>query len=503
VSDRYANFAATGAGRALVKRLGLPDPPRLRRYHPGARELAGAVLLGGDGRLADPIARVLANLDADVRRPTVTAPGAVTTAPPADEAPAPVEPGTGNATPVEPGTGNATPVVEPATGPADTADPTEPALPGRFGALIFDATGLTSPTQLQELYAFFQPYARSLVPCGRVIVFGTPPDLATTAEETIAQRALEGFTRSVGKEFGHGTTAQLVYVAPGAEPRIESTLRFLLSGKSAYVSGQMIRIGAAGKPATDPEMWNWERPLVGKVALVTGAARGIGASIAQVLSRDGATVVCLDVPDAGDALSQVANEIGGTALQLDLTAADAPQRLVEFLGERYGRVDIVVHNAGITRDKTLANMSDAMWSTVLSVNLIAPLRVNDGLTAANLMPAGGRIVGVSSIAGIAGNRGQTNYATSKAGVIGLVTASAAALTARGITVNAVAPGFIETAMTAKMPMVLREAGRRMNSLAQGGLPIDVAETIAWFASPGSDGVTGNVVRVCGQSLLGA
>jgi 3-oxoacyl-[acyl-carrier protein] reductase len=177
--------------------------------------------------------------------------------------------------------------------------------------------------------------------------------------------------------------------------------------------------------------------------------------------------------------------------------------LVEFLGERYGRVDIVVHNAGITRDKTLANMSDAMWSTVLSVNLIAPLRVNDGLTAANLMPAGGRIVGVSSISGLAGNRGQTNYATSKAGVIGLVTASAAALTARGITVNAVAPGFIETAMTAKMPMVLREAGRRMNSLAQGGLPIDVAETIAWFASPGSDGVTGNVVRVCGQSLLGA
>jgi 3-oxoacyl-[acyl-carrier protein] reductase len=494
VSDRYANFAATGAGRALVKRLGLPDPPRLRRYHPGARELAGAVLLGGDGRLAEPIARVLANLDADVRRPTVTAPGAVTTAPPADDPPTPVDPGTGNATPV---------VQTDPTGPADVADRAEPPLPGRFGALIFDATGLTSVAQLQELYAFFQPYARSLVPCGRVIVFGTPPEVATTAEETIAQRALEGFTRSVGKEFGHGTTAQLVYVAPGAESRMESTLRFLLSGKSAYVSGQVIRIGAAGKPATDPEMWNWERPLVGKVALVTGAARGIGTSIAQVLSRDGATVVCLDVPAAGDALSQVANEIGGTALQLDLTAADAPQRVVEFIGERYGRVDIVVHNAGITRDKTLANMSDAMWSTVLSVNLLAPLRVNDALAEANLMPAGGRIVGVSSIAGIAGNRGQTNYATSKAGVIGLVTASAAALTARGITVNAVAPGFIETAMTAKMPMLLREAGRRMNSLAQGGLPIDVAETIAWFASPGSDGVTGNVVRVCGQSLLGA
>jgi 3-oxoacyl-[acyl-carrier protein] reductase len=495
VSDRYANFAATGAGRALIKRLGLPDPPRLRRYHPGARDLAGAVLLGGDGRLAEPIAQVLAKLDADVRRPTVTAPGAAETAVPAMAgAPARAEPGVGNATPI---------AATDHTPPSSTGDLVEPALSGRFGALIFDATGIASPIRLQDLYAFFQPYARSLVACGRVVVFGSPPDAATTADEAIAQRALEGFTRSVGKEFGGGATAQLVYVAPGAEPRIESTLRFLLSGKSAYVSGQVIRIGAAGKPATDPEVWNWDRPLVGKIALVTGAARGIGASIAQVLSRDGAIVICLDVPAAGDALSQVANEIGGTALQLDLTNADAPERLVDFIRERYGRIDIVVHNAGITRDKTLANMSDAMWSTVLAVNLIAPQRVNDALTQANLMPAGGRIVGVSSIAGIAGNRGQTNYATSKAGVIGLVTTSAVGLTARGITVNAVAPGFIETTMTAKMPMFLREAGRRMNSLAQGGLPIDVAETIAWLASPGSDGVTGNVIRVCGQSLLGA
>jgi 3-oxoacyl-[acyl-carrier protein] reductase len=119
------------------------------------------------------------------------------------------------------------------------------------------------------------------------------------------------------------------------------------------------------------------------------------------------------------------------------------------------------------------------------------------------VPDGGRLIGVASIAGIAGNRGQTNYATSKAGVIGLVQSMAPVLRGRGIAVNAVAPGFIETAMTARMPMMLRAAGRRMNSMTQGGLPVDVAETIAWFASPGSIGVTGNVVRVCGQSLLGA
>jgi 3-oxoacyl-[acyl-carrier protein] reductase len=448
----------------MVKRLGLPDPPRLRRHHSGARELAGAVLLGGEGRLTEPIASILAEFDADIRRPNVTAPGSVE---------------------------------------ADPDATAEPALAGRFGASIFDATAITSSDRLVELFEFFQPYARSLVECGRVLVLGTPPELATSGQEAIAQRALEGFTRSVGKEFGHGITAQLVYVAPGAESRLESTLRFLLSGKSAYVSGQVIRVGAAGKPTTDATLWNWDRPLVGKIALVTGAARGIGASIAEVLSRDGATVVCLDVPSSGDALGQVANEVGGTALQLDLTATDAPDRLVDFLRERYGRIDVVVHNAGITRDKTLANMSEDMWSSVLAVNLSAPQRVNDALLAADLIPAGGRIVGVSSVAGIAGNRGQTNYATSKAGVIGMVLASAPTMASRGVTVNAVAPGFIETAMTARMPVVVREAGRRMNSLAQGGQPIDVAETVAWLASPGSEGVTGNVVRVCGQSLLGA
>jgi 3-oxoacyl-[acyl-carrier protein] reductase len=144
-----------------------------------------------------------------------------------------------------------------------------------------------------------------------------------------------------------------------------------------------------------------------------------------------------------------------------------------------------------------------VWDSVLDVNLSSQERINDVLLERGLIPDGGRLVGVASIAGIAGNRGQTNYATSKAGVIGLVQSMAPALAGRGITVNAVAPGFIETKMTAKMPVMLREAGRRMNSMAQGGLPVDVAETIAWFASPGSGGITGNVVRVCGQSLLGA
>lgn len=386
MSDRYASFVQTGAGRALVKRLGLPDPPRLRRHTPGDPLVPGPVLLGSSagGRLAEPVGKIL------------TAAGVT--------------------------------LPDPAASPDAGA---------RFAALVYDATGISDSTELRQLYDFFHPHARALLPSGRVIVLGSPPAECDSPREATAQRALEGLTRSIGKEFGRGVTAQLVYVTPdgdaGTPVSLESTLRFLISGRSAYVSGQVIRVGTG--TATAPA--DWDRPLDGQIVLVTGAARGIGAALARVLARDGARVVALDVPAVGDALAAVVNEIGGSAVQLDLTAPDAPTRLAEHLAGRHGRVDVVVHNAGITRDKTLGRMDADRWDSVIDVNLSSQERINDVLLERDLIPAGGRIVSVSSIAGIAGNRGQTNYATSKAGVIGLVDSLAPVLHERGISLNAV------------------------------------------------------------------
>jgi 3-oxoacyl-[acyl-carrier protein] reductase len=249
---------------------------------------------------------------------------------------------------------------------------------------------------------------------------------------------------------------------------------------------------------------DWNKPLAGKVGVVTGAARGIGACIAEVFARDGATVVAVDIEGAAEALQETATRVGGTALPLDVTAADAVGRITAHLAEHHGgRADILVNNAGITRDKLLANMDDARWDSVIAVNLVAPLRLTEGLVANGSIGSGGRVIGLSSMAGIAGNRGQTNYATTKAGMIGITQALAPKLADQGITINAVAPGFIETAMTAAIPLATREVGRRLNSLYQGGEPVDVAETIAYFASPASNAVTGNVIRVCGQAMLGA
>ena len=245
----------------------------------------------------------------------------------------------------------------------------------------------------------------------------------------------------------------------------------------------------------------WTFPLEQKTALVTGAARGIGRSTAELLAAEGAHVVCLDRPEDQDAAARLARTLHGRVLGVDVTAPDAAAQIAEAFGEH--GVDIVVHNAGITRDKTLARMKPAFFDLAIAVNLEAVERITRHLLEQGRINPFGRVICLSSVAGLAGNMGQTNYAAAKRGVVGYVQALAPTVAAEGITVNAVAPGFIETRMTDAMPTALREVARRMNSLGQGGHPADVAEAIAFFASPGAQGITGQTLRVCGQALIGA
>lgn len=394
-----------------------------------------------------------------------------------------------------------TPVLEATGAHVHRADAPKPADDDQFDALVFDATHMDDVSELKSLYTFFNPVARKLTRNARIVVLSSLPSAMPTLAGATAARAVEGFVRSLAKEIGQlGSTANMIYVEPGAEDRAAAPLRFLLSDYSTFVDGQPLTVTKAG---TMPETVATTQPLADKVALVTGGARGIGAATAQRLAREGAKVVCLDIPQDQETLEQTVAEFGGTALPLDITAEDAPRRIADFFKEKFGGVDIVVHNAGVTRDKTLANMPEHYWDMVMSINLDAIVKVDALLSSENVINEHGRVICLCSIGGIAGNRGQTNYGATKAGLIGFVERRGATDRERGVTVNAVAPGFIETRMTAEMPFGMREAGRRLSSLSQGGTPRDVAEAITFLATPGAGGLSGNVLRVCGQSLIGA
>ena len=307
----------------------------------------------------------------------------------------------------------------------------------RAKALLFDASAIASTDGLSALYTFFHDTLACLDRCARVLVLGVPPALAPTPQASVAQRALEGFVRSLAKELKRGATAQLLYVASHARDALHSTLRFFLSPRAAYVSGQAITLQA---PVFTTPPTHDDRPLAGQVAVVTGAARGIGEAIATVLAHDGAHVVCVDIAQAQSALEAVAMRLDGSALTCDIAAPEAGATLLAHLATHAPRgLDILVHNAGITRDKTLVRMSEAQWQSVLDINVGAPQRINQALLDAGVLRANSRIVGVASISGIAGNRGQTNYAASKAAVIGMIEAWSPVLAERHISINAVAP----------------------------------------------------------------
>ena len=473
MSDRYLEMSQTPWGNALVSALGLPKPPRLDRGEgPWAEHpLAGrGVVLGGcenaqlAGTLVDALHRAGAKIRVRPEMPGLTAIKSAASAAGITLA------------------GNLV--------AGESAEPNH--------AVVYDATGLARPEQLRELYQFFQPLAAAIPANGRVIILGRPPETVGNAAAAAAAGALIGFTKSFAKEIGRkGATANLLEVAPGCEGSIAGALRFFLSAHSAFISGQPLALSV---PATVTGAWTGS--LAGKVALVTGAARGIGAAISEVLAREGAQVVGMDRPQEEGALGDTLSRINGVGLALDVTAADAPQRVAQEVGAKFGGLDIVVHNAGITRDKTLRNMRPDQWDMVIEVNLAAIVRMNETLLQKGLKP-GARMVCISSIGGIAGNPGQTNYGATKSGVIQYVRALAPEMAKRGGAANAIAPGFIETQMTAMMPVGPRVVGRLMSSLSQGGLPVDIAEAVAFLASPYAAGVNGRTLRVCGQHLVGA
>jgi len=337
----------------------------------------------------------------------------------------------------------------------------------RVDAIVFDGTGLESPDDLRQLYDYMHPWIRRLNRSGRVVVIGRRAGDAKKPARAATRAGLEGFTRSLAKEIGaNGTTANSVFVEEGADSRLDPVLRFLLSPRSAFISCQPFHVTKLAKGDEAPDT----HVLGGKVALVTGAARGIGEATAEILAAEGAHVVCLDRPADDAPCSKVAQRIGGSVLLVDITDEDAPARIAGELKERFGGVDVVVHNAGVTRDKTLGRMKPDAWDMAVDINLGAVIRITDRLLDDEVLRPGGRIVCLSSVSGIAGNRGQTNYSASKAGVVGFVEALAHKVAKKGITVNAIAPGFIETRLTSAMPVAIREVARRMSAVGQGGLP---------------------------------
>ena len=245
--------------------------------------------------------------------------------------------------------------------------------------------------------------------------------------------------------------------------------------------------------------------LEGRTAIVTGAARGIGKAIAESLAARGANIAVADLRMelAEEAASEIATKTGREVIALEVDVSDqaSAKAMVKDAIAKFGKIDILVNNAGITRDGLIMRMKEADWDMVLDINLKGAFNCAQALTRPMMKQRYGRIINITSVSGIAGQAGQTNYSSSKAGLIGFTKALAKELGSRNITVNAVAPGFIETVLTLDLPEEIRDFSMKMTPMARFGQPEDIANAVAFLAAEESSFITGVTLQVDGGMVM--
>ncbi len=373
----------------------------------------------------------------------------------------------------------------------------------KLDGILFDATHFESLADLDQLYDLFHLAIGHLHDYAKIVIINRLATEQDNSQRRMLATAVEGFGKSLAKELGRrAACVNLVNLAEDEEAkrRIGPVIEFFLSDHAAFITKQLVTVSGLAKGTELPPLAG---SLAGRTVMVTGAARGIGLAICQALASEGAHVIALDRAEEKEELEALASKLEGIAIARTLGTRDAAQLICDDIRQKHGYVDVVVHNAGITRDRSLRKMSRNEWDSVLNINLASVYELTLALIKEDLLRDGGRIICMSSISGLAGNFGQSNYACSKAGMSGLVQGLANDLAGRGITANAIAPGFIDTAMTRSMPVMAQQIAKRLSILSQSGIPQDVADAVCFLASPCSQGISGQVLRVCGGHIMGA
>ena len=244
------------------------------------------------------------------------------------------------------------------------------------------------------------------------------------------------------------------------------------------------------------------KPLQGEIALVTGASRGIGAAIADTLAAQGATVIGTATSASGAAaIGERLAAQGGHGRELNVTDATAVEGLIDAIGKEFGAISILVNNAGITRDNLLMRMKEDDWQAIIDTNLTSVFRTSKAVMRGMMKARKGRIVNIASVVGVTGNPGQTNYAAAKAGIIAFSKSLAKEIGSRGVTVNVVAPGFIDTDMTKALPDEAKTALLQQIALGHLGQPEDIANAVAFLAGPSARYITGETLHVNGGMYM--